>query len=181
MRKIRRSLFIGVPVLLLIALAGPVATSGDTAVNHSGRYGVHYLADSEEYPGVRCAYDDETVIESVRVRDPLVFTRDSNPDRVDSRWVSWKYRVQAQNVNGWAAIATSELQKRMATDAQIANFSPMRTTFAGSASTQYRVLVIIRWYGSDGTTVVGRAVHRADWYAWEGVPSFEGACPGGLF
>jgi hypothetical protein len=179
--KVGRSLFVGTPMLLLIALAGPVATSADTALSHDGRTGVHYLADSEEYPGVRCAYDDETVIESVRVRDPLVFARDSNPDRVDSRSVSWKYRVQAQNVNGWATVAASALQKRTATDAQIANFSPMRTTFAGSASTQYRVVVVIRWYGSDGTTVVGRAVHRADWYAWVGVPSFEDACPGGIF
>ena len=181
MRKVGRSSFIAVPVLLLIALAGPVATSADTAISHEGRYGVHFLADSEEYPGARCAYDDETVIESIRVRDPLVFARDSNPDRVDSRWVSWKYRIQAQNVKGWATVATSALQKRTATDAQIANFSPMRTAFAGSAATQYRVVVIIRWYGADGTTVVGRAVHRVDWYAWEGVPSFEGSCPGGLF
>lgn len=179
--KFGRSLFIGMPVLLLTALAGPVATSADTAVSHEGRIGVHYLADSEEYPGVRCAYDDETVIESVRVRDPLVFAKDRNPDRVDSRSVSWKYRVQAQNPKGWATVATSALQKRTATDAQIANFSPMRTSFDGSASTQYRVVVIIRWYGADDSTVVGRAVHRADWYAWIGVPSFENACPGGLF
>jgi hypothetical protein len=179
MRKVSRSLLIALP-LALIALAGPLTTSADTALNHAGRYGVHYLADSEEYPGVRCAYE-ETVIASVRVRDPLVFARDANPDRVDSRWVSWKYRVQAENVKGWATVATSALQKRPATDAQAANFSPMRTTFAGSASTQYRVVVIIRWYGADGTTVVGRAVHRADWYAWMGVPSFESSCPGGLF
>ena len=180
MRKVVRSFVIALP-LLLIALAGPVATSADTALSHSGRYGVHYLADSEEFPGVRCRYDDETVIDAVRVRDPLVFARDRNADRVDSQWVSWKYRVQAQTVKGWANVATSEVQKRVATDAQVANFGPMRTDFAGSASTQYRVAVIIRWYGTDGTTVVGRAVHRADWYAWEGVPSFEGSCPGGLF
>jgi hypothetical protein len=179
--KVRRSLFIGLPVLLLVALAGPVATSADTAVRHEGRYGVHYLADSEEYPGVRCAYDDETVIESVRVRDPLVFARDSNPDRIDSRLVSWKYRVQAQSLKGWATVATSALQVRTATDAQVANFSPMRTAFDGSASTPYRVVVVIRWYGADGATVVGRAVHRADWYAWVGVPSFEDLCPGGIF
>jgi hypothetical protein len=180
MRKVGRTL-IGVPLLLLLVLAGPVATSADTAAHHEGRYGVHYLADSEEYPGARCRYDNETVIDSVRVRDPFVFARDANPDRVDSRWVSWKYRIQRQNVKGWATVETSELQKRIATDAQVANFSPMRTNFAGSASTPYRVEVIIRWYGADGETVVGRAVHRVDWYAWDGVPSFEGQCPGGVF
>jgi hypothetical protein len=180
MRKVGRSLLIAVP-LALVALAGPVAISADTGFSHSGNYGVHYLADSPEYPGARCRYDDETVIDSIRVRDPFVFARDRNADRVDSEWVSWKYRVQRQNLKGWATVATSDLQKRMATDAQIANFSPMRTNFEGSASTQYRVVVVMRWYGSDGTDVVGRTVHRVDWYAWEGVPSFEGACPGGIF
>ena len=71
MRKIARSLVLVVP-FLLIALSAPLAMSADTAVNHSGRYGVHYLADSEESPGVRCAYDDLVTIESVRVRDPFV-------------------------------------------------------------------------------------------------------------
>jgi hypothetical protein len=110
-----------------------------------------------------------------------VFARDRNPDRVDSQWVSWKYRVQAQNLKGWATVATSDTQKRLATDAQNANFSPMRTNFDGSASTQYRVVVVMQWYGSGGEAVVGRAVHRADWYSWQGVPSFEALCPGGVF
>jgi hypothetical protein len=181
MGKIARSLLLGVP-LLLIALSAPMAMSADTAVNHSGRYGIHYLADSEESPGVRCAYDDLVTIESVRVRSPFVYARDRNPDRVDAQAVSWKYRVQAETMKGWATVATSDVQKRTATDAAVANFSPMRTSFAGSASTQYRVVVVIRWYAaSDDTTIVGRAVHRADWYAWQGVPSFEGSCPGGLF
>jgi hypothetical protein len=180
MVKVRHLVAVAVP-LLLLALAAPVATSADTAINDEGRRGVHYLADSEEFPGVRCRYDDETVIQSVRVRDPLVFARDRNADRVDSQWVSWKYRVQAETTKGWATVATSDLQKRIATDAQVADFRPMRTSFAGSASTQYRVVVIVRWYSVDGDTVVGRAVHRADWYSWLGVPSFEGSCPGGLF
>ena len=180
MRKVGRSLCITAPVLLLIALAGPVATSADTAVSHEGRYGVHYLADSEEYPGARCAYDDESVITSIRVRDPLVFARDRNPGELDSQVVSWKYRIQAQTMKGWATVVTSPAHEAMATDAQPANFAPSRTSFAGSASTQYRVVVIIRWHNAAGD-VVGRAVHRADWYAWEGVPSFEGSCPGGVF
>ena len=180
MRNVRRSLFIAL-LLTLAAVAGPGAVSADTRVSHTGRVGVHYLADSAEFPGARCRYDDETVIESIRVRDPLVFARDRNADRVDSQLVSWKYRIQAETVKGWATVADSPTQKRTASDAQVANFSPMRTSFAGSASTQYRVVVTVRWYGADGTTVVGRAVHRVAWYAWLGVPSFEDACPGGLF
>ena len=181
MRKVARSMLFAAP-LLLMALAAPLATLADTAVSHSGRFGVHTLADSEEYPGVRCAYDDLVTIESVRVRAPFVYARDRHEGRVDSQVVSWKYRIQAEALKGWSTVATSDLQKRTATDEQVADFSPMRTSFDGSASTNYRVEVVIRWYApSDGTTVVGKAVHRVDWYAWEGVPSFEGSCPGGLF
>lgn len=180
MRKVGRSLFIAVP-LLVVALAGPATTSADTTISHEGRFGVHFLADSLEYPGARCHYDDATVLDAIRVRDPFVFARDRNADRVDSQWVSWRFRIQAETLKGWANVATSDAQKRIASDTQPANFSPIRTSFAGSASTQYRVEVIIRWYSADGERVVGRAVHRVDWYAWEGVPSFEGSCPGGLF
>ena len=60
---------------------------------------------------------------------------------------------------------------------QIANFSPITRAFAGSAAYQYRVLVVIRWYGAGGGAVVGRTTHRADWYSWFGVPSFKGLCP----
>lgn len=182
MRRPVRLLLIAVP-LALTALAGPIATSADTSASHSGRFGVHYLADSEEYPGVRCAYNSLNVIQVVRVRDPFVFARDRNADRVDSQWVSWKFRVKERTAGGgsWSTAATSDTEWRLATDAQVANFSPMRKSFAGNAGKEYRVAVIIRWYGVDGTTVVGRAVHRADWYAWVGVPSFEDLCPGGIF
>jgi hypothetical protein len=69
----------------------------------------------------------------------------------------------------------------MATDAQVADFSPITKAFAGTAAQQYRVVVVMRWYGSDGSTVRGRTTHRVDWYSWVGVPSFEGLCPGGIF
>ncbi len=179
----RRPVALALVAVILLALGGAVATSADTALTHRGSYGVHFLADSEEYPGVKCLYNNASVIRSIKVQDPLVFAENRVQGRVDSQLVSWFFRVQAQSPGGkgWTTVATSEVQKRTATDAQVANFSPMTEAFAGTAAKQYRAVVVIRWYGSDGSTVRGRTTHRADWYRWEGVPSFEGLCPGGLF
>ena len=185
MRKINRSKSVSLALVcaFVLALGGAVATSADTGLTHRGSFGVHFLADSEEYPDVRCLYNSSTVIRAIRVQDPLVFAENRVRGSVDSQKVSWYFKVQAQPPGGktWTNVARSDLEKKTATDAQVANFSPMTKSFAGSASLQYRVVVVIRWYGADETTVRGRTTHRADWYSWEGVPSFEGLCPGGLF
>ncbi|MBA2381534.1 MAG: hypothetical protein H0V73_05415 [Chloroflexi bacterium] len=184
MRKISRYPFatLGLIVGLGLSLAGAATTAADTHLTQSGVFGVHFLADSAEYAGVRCTYDNASTISAIRVRDPFVFAR-SRTSGVDTQWVSWYFRIQAQTPGDttWTSVATSPVSKKTATDAQVANFSPITKTFAGTAAKQYRVLVVIRWYGQDGTTEVGRATHRPDWYSWEGVPSFEGLCPGGLF
>jgi hypothetical protein len=184
MRKLSRRSWIALALTagLVASLGGAVGASADTAVTHSGAYGVHYLADSSEYAGVRCTYNNANVISSIRVRDPFVFAK-STTSGVDTQWVSWYFRVQAQTPGStvWTDVATSGAQKRTATDAQIANFSAITRAFPGSAAKQYRVVVVIRWYGAGGATIIGRTNHRADWYSWVGVPSFKGLCPGGIF
>jgi hypothetical protein len=183
MRKPNRSLFVALSLASLLAFGGAVAASANTGLGHRGSYGVHYLADSEEYPGARCSYNSSTVIRSIKVQDPLVFAENRVRGSVDSQRVSWFFKVEAQPPGGkvWTTVARSDLEKKTATDAQVANFSPMTKSFAGRADRQYRVVVVIRWYGADGTTVRGRTAHRVDWYSWVGVPSFEGLCPGGIF
>ena len=117
---------------LVASLGGAVGASADTAVTHSGAYGVHYLADSSEYAGVRCTYNNSNVINSIRVRDPLTFARNKTAG-VDTQWVSWYFRVQKQTPGstGWTDVATSATQKRTATDGQIANFSPITRVLRG--------------------------------------------------
>jgi hypothetical protein len=173
---------IGLVVAIGLSITGAVTTSADTSMTQSGLYGVHFLADSSEYAGVSCTYNSANVISSVRVRDPFIFARNRTTG-ADAQWVSWYFRVQAQTpgASSWTAVATSAVQKRTASDAQVADFSPMTKAFAGTAAKQYRVLVVVRWFGARGTTEVGRATHREDWYSWVGVPSFQGLCPGGIF
>ena len=184
MRKLSRRRWIALALAagLGASLGGAVGASADTGVTHEGAYGAHYLADSAEFAGVRCTYNNSNVISSICVRDPLAFAKNTT-NRVDTQWVSWNFRVQKQTPAStrWTDVVTSAVQKRTATDGQIANFSPITRAFAGSAANQYRVVVVIRWYGAGGATVVGRTTHRADWYSWVGVPSFKGLCPGGIF
>jgi hypothetical protein len=184
MRKFSRTRWIALAVAagLVASLGGAVVASADTGVTHQGAYGVHYLADSAEFAGVRCTYNNANVISSIRVRDPLAFARNTTT-RVDTQWVSWFFRIQRQTPGstGWTNVVTSAVQKRTATDGQIANFSPITRAFAGSAAYQYRVVVVMRWYGAGGAPVIGNTTHRADWYSWVGVPSFKGLCPGGIF
>lgn len=184
MRKLSRAGFVGLGsiVVLGMAIAGATPISADTPVTQSGLYGVHYLADSAEYPAATCAYDTRTVIRSVRVRAPFVYARNTTPG-IETQSVSWQFLIQARTpgTSAWTTVVTSASQKRTTTDARVADFTPVTKAFGGTAAKEYRVLVVVRWYGSGGTTEVGRVTHRVDWYAWAGVPSFHGLCPGGVF
>ena len=184
MRRLSRSVAVGLGMVVAfgLAIAAAVPISADTPQTHSGVFGVHYLADSAEFPAVTCTYNNATVISSIRVRPPFVYARNRVPG-IESQSVSWQFAIQARtpNTSAWSTVATSVLQKRGTTDVRDAPFTPLTRAFSGRAAKEYRVGVVIRWYGTNGTTQVGRVNHRADWYAWSGVPSFHGLCPGGVF
>jgi hypothetical protein len=184
MRKLSRSVFVGLGMVVALGLsiAGAAPIAADTPQTHTGVFGVHYLADSAEYPAATCSYNSGTVIASIRVRAPFVYARNTVAG-TESQAVSWQFAVQARppGTNAWSTVATSAIQKKTTTDARVADFTPLTRAFSGTAAREYRVVVIIRWYGSGGTSEVGRIIHRADWYAWTGVPSFHGLCPGGIF
>ena len=63
-----------VMALVLVAMATPAAA--DTPIKHSGTYGRHYLADSAEYPGVRCHYDGNQNLDRIRCRRPVPLLRE---------------------------------------------------------------------------------------------------------
>ena len=163
-------------------LVGAMVTSADTSVWHSGAYGSHFLADTAEFPNVRCEYSGFASLNLayVVVRDPFVYARNRGAG-VDSQQVAWYFRVESREGSGpWTTAATSDVQTRTATDGQVANFSPLAKAVPGVAAKRYRVLIFIRWF--NGTAIEGRAVHRADWYVWPtiaGMPANE-SCPGAI-
>ncbi|MFL5779178.1 MAG: hypothetical protein ACJ761_09570 [Chloroflexota bacterium] len=163
---------------VVLSLVGASVGSADTTVVHSGAFGRHYLADTGEYPGAFCTYNNNQVINSIRVRDPFVFAR-NRTSGVDTQMVGWFFRIQTHTSSGWTTVATSTIQKRSASDADVANFGPITKTFTGNSGKTYRVLVTMRWYNTAGL-ITGQAIHRVDFYSWEIAPSFEGYCPGGI-
>ncbi len=165
-----------------LLLGGSIGTSADTGVWHSGRNGVHILADTAEYPAVSCVYGTNSAISAIRVRGPFVYARNSTSGR-DTQGVAWSFEIQTRpaGTGTWTLLGASTLQKAVATDTTVAPFTSITKAFRGTAANEYRVVVVMRWYDGMTTTIVGRAGHRADWYSWEGVPSFAGLCPGGIF
>jgi hypothetical protein len=176
-RAIRAAL-IGTGALIALG-ASPLITAADTSVAHSGVYGIHYLADTPEYPDVTCVYNSSNVISSVVVRDPFVFARNFTTG-IDTRLVagSSRFRNPARAAGSW--VTNSAMQRKTATNVQVADFSAMVKSFTGDASRQYRVVISMRWYNAARTAVEGRAIHRVDWYSWVLAPTFRGSCPGGI-
>jgi uncharacterized protein YcaQ len=155
----------------LIAVSAPAAAH---PVSHSGTVGVHYLADSKEYPGARCLYDSGGNLTGIRVRDPFVF---SSSNDQDSTSVSWRFVVQTSGGGGpWTTLKKSAVQFGDARTDRPADFSPLSVSITADFEHTYRVLVKMFWYvGGKALSQVGSAVHRVDWYRYP----LLGFCPWG--
>lgn len=172
----------GVIFATVLAIFGSSASvAADTPAGHQGVYGVHYLADSEEYPGTTCRYDGDNVLKSLRTRDPFVFAS----DHPDGQIVAWRVIVQEhpQSAKGWTTVARSPVQFAGAQDDRPANFSPITVTLEGQPGSTYRVLVRMQWYvtpSGKADQVEGKATHRVDWYRYILAGANPGFCPGAI-
>jgi hypothetical protein len=170
-------------VVLFAVFAFAVPATADTPLGHRGMYGVHYLADSEEYPGARCAYDQDQNLAGIRVLDPFVFARNrtSGPDR---QRVGWRFIVQERldESSDWTDIARSPLQRGVASDSQPADFDPMGILVGTEPGARYRVKVRMFWFGPRDTKphIQGVATHLVDWYRYPLADANPGFCPGGI-
>ena len=163
--------------IAVIGVAAPAAA--DTPVGHSGTVGRHYLADSQEYPGVRCHYDSNQNLDRVRVMDPFVFSVSNDQD---SRTVSWRVQVQKRVGSGaWTSVKWSPIRYGDASTTRPAGLSPISVTVAGDSAADYRVMVKLAWYvGGKAINRVGSATHREDWYRYPLADANHGFCPGGI-
>ena len=178
--RFRRAPLLIVAVIMVI-LSGRTAVVADTPLDESGRRGVHYLADSEEYPGTACRYNGDNVLMSLRVRDPFVFAADHPKGQV----VGWRVLVQANDgsAGGWSTVARSRIQLHGAVNDRPANFEPIRKKIDADAGSAYRVLVRMIWYRTPVGQVLqqeGRSTHRVDWYRYPLADANPGFCPGGI-
>ncbi len=166
---------------VLAILGSSASVAADTPAGHGGLYGVHYLADSEEYPGTTCRYDGENVLKSLRTRDPFVFAS----DHPNGQLVGWRVIVQQDDgsTGGPTTVARSPVQFGQALDDRPANFSPITVTVEGDSGSVYSVKVKMLWFETPvgkGEVVEGRATHRVDWYRYILAGANPGFCPGGI-
>lgn len=182
MRIRSRSVLLGLSLVgALVATPGVVAA--DTPISHSGSVGPHQLADSAEYPGVTCRYNNLQNLYGVRVRAPLMLARDRSSAR-DRQLVSWRFRLQraTPESNIWTTLYSGPVQRAYALDDASAAFTTQSSTFVTKPANRYRIMISMFWYAPGTTTVQGVANHLIDWYSSPTAPSHgpRGNCPGGI-
>lgn len=166
-------------VLAILGSSSSVAAT--TPAGHGGVYGVHYLADGEEYPGSTCRYDGDNVLKAVRTRDPFVFAS----DHPDGQLVGWRVIVREDDgsAGGPVTVARSAVQFGRALNDRPANFSPIKVSLEGEPGATYHVKVRMLWFVTpvgEFPQEEGRATHRVDWYRYILAGANPGFCPGAI-
>lgn len=171
-----RRLALACAVAIAAAAGGAAAVSADTPISHSGQYGRHFLADSQEYPGAICHYNGSQNLDRIRVIDPFMFALSND---LDARGVSWRFVVQKRVGSGaWTQVGRSATQFQEASTGTPAAFSPVNLAVAGHGAAIYRALVKMQWWvGGKSVNVVGGATHRVDWYHYPLADANHGFCP----
>ena len=161
-RAIRASTILLSLGIAWLVTAAPAAA--DTERGHTGQVGVHRLRDVFGYPGARCYFEGPMGAEQVvamDVRSPVVFARDASSG-VDIQRVGWRATIQRLSGGTWSNYLTGPLERDYATDRHPAEFTKWGVDLPDGT---YRVFIRMFWYDPAGTTVVGTANHRVDFYA----------------
>jgi hypothetical protein len=162
--------------LLVTALAagGATAVAGaptppppDSSSGNTGRF---TLTDTDADPAGRCVYGktvDGTYynwLDRLGSRAPKVYARRGKT----SQRVSWRLVVQAWDGGAWVRAERTDWVTRTATPTRAAPFGALDHHVASlrDAATRlaYRAKAQVRWFASDGVTVVGRADLWPDHY-----------------
>ncbi len=145
----------------------------------TGKTGSYWLVDTVDTPGGSCRYGYEVDgigyyngLRRVRASAPVAFARASRT----SQRIAWRVVVQAWDGTHWLRYDASSWQSRRASPSAPAAFSA-RSVLVDSyphhgAYSPYRARIELRWYASNGRTVVGTARLFPGYYR-----SVEGAYP----
>jgi hypothetical protein len=147
-----------------------------TETGHTGTTGVHSVTDTKAHPGVVCVYDYSTGDGAYRLNH--IYVNAPNMKAVagmSSEKVAWTFTIQRRD-NGfggagpWQNRYTSPKFSAMTNSTTNAAFSQMGVKvivpyeYGADAAAEYRALVKMYWYGSNGTSVIGSATGRLGWY-----------------
>ena len=189
-RQIVRAVLIGGMAISALAIAQPAL--GYTELKVTGTVGAHSLWDTEAVPGATCLFKHRSGtyrLSHIGASPP----RMKAVPGMGTEVVAWSFTVQRRIVelrwsrlHGRTATRAKSSRARLTpstTRTSVANrasTSSFRSQAGGDASANYRVIVKLFWYESDGTTILGTATDRVDWYypdQGKGVPTFHHFCP----
>jgi hypothetical protein len=187
--RVLRSVVIGVTAISALAIAQPALAY--TELGTTGTVGAHKLQDTKSDPGAGCSFK-QVGTNQYRLTHIYVFTPFmKGVPGMGEEHVAWSFTVQRRIVRSggagpWQDDYTSPKFRSHTDSTRYAGFDleegvrvvvPFAQSSAKSAN--YRVIVKLFWYKSDGTTILGTATDRVDWYLMlvKSVPSTPGFCP----
>lgn len=186
----RLALLLGT-ALAALSLAQPALAYTELKV--TGTVGAHRLLDTQLAPGGLCSYNYSSANGAYKLKHISV-----GPPRMKAvpgmgtEKVAWQFTIQRRIVGlggpgPWANRYTSQ---RFVSSTDSTHNAPFHLyegvkvvvpyAAGGDASADYRAIAKLIWYKADGTTVLGTATEKVDWYYGdEGDATFfpGGHCP----
>jgi len=168
-RTVTRHVLIALGVAALMA-ASTLTVSADTLISTNGQVGPNHLKDTAGHPGARCWYVEgggsgEEVLDSIRVKPPVVFARDTTAMR-DKQKIRFKAIIQRKDGAGaWVQYSTSSTTA-FAWDDQKASLPAIDMNVVSHYGWRFRARVEITFYTKMGGVwnQTGQVVREVDWY-----------------
>jgi hypothetical protein len=174
-------------ILVVAVFAQPALAYKE--ISHTGTRGPHSLQDTFGSPGATCAYGiknqyDEWRLKHLSVKPPLM----KAVSGMGTERVAWRFTVQRRHETEgghgpWEDRYTSPSYSTTTDATHNAAFvrRGVKVIVSGGPTAgggyTYRAIVDLTWYKANGTTVLGTARERVDWYLAHGGspgPSFNG-------
>jgi hypothetical protein len=165
-----RHVLVALGVAALMA-ASTLTVSADTLISTNGQVGPNHLNDTAGQPGSRCWYVEsagsgEEVLDSIRVKPPVVFARNSTAAR-DKQKIRFRAIIQRRDAGAgsWVVDRTASTTA-FAWDDQAASLPQIDQHVVSRFGSKFRARAEITWYSLQGGSWVqtGQVVREVDWY-----------------
>lgn len=186
-KALRRSLPIATAILAAISVSQTAL--GYVETKTTGTTGAHSYTDTSTHQGVICTYKETTGGDQKLKRMYVTAPKIKAIPGMGMEKVGFQFMIQRQIVGfstgKWKTIYTSDIATAVtnsSTNANIGDGSANVTVpYApgADASANFRAKVKMFWYAKNGTTVIGSASGRLEWYVgYVGIDSYphEGYC-----
>ncbi len=178
-----RGAVLALPIALLMALLMSSQASAIIYTHSTGLVGPWSFNDTYDAPNVTCKYgptsdNNHYFMTKIKVLPPTVYAADRDSAKVDTRQVSWQFKIQRKlyPTGKWKVVASSAVQHATAKDNHAAAFSALTLKHDGhkgglTSALVVRIQVLIKWYKPNGS-VEGKVLFRPSYYTFT-TPDFS--------